>query len=281
VRTRFVAVAPDVYAVLGSNGMPNAVCVDGGADGVVIIDSRFSPTYAEEMLAALREVTDAPVVALLNTHFHCDHTFGNPAIPTDRIIAHERARAKLEAMGDAYVEELRGRRPDLRDELEGVTLRLPTETIGDGGMTLPLGDMTLRINYAGVPAHTDHDLWVLIPERRVLVAADLAFNTHEVTPFMHGGDLYGVRDAVSRLPRDGVDVVIPGHGEVGGLELLDQQLEFVDTLTAIGEEVVADGGDLDDARRLAFERYGTLLFAADRLPESVEQAYDRAVKVAA
>jgi cyclase len=281
VRTRFVEVAPDVYAVLGQNGMPNAVCVDGGDDGVIVVDSLFTPRYATEMMESLRGVTDAPVKALVNTHFHCDHTFGNTAIPTDRIVAHERALAELERRGQDYVAELSGRRPDLAPELVdiGVRVRYPTETIGDAGTTLRVGDLTLEIRYHGALAHTDHDLTVFIPERGVLIAADLV--VEGVALFMHDGELFGLRDVLQRIPRDGVEIVIPGHGEVGGVELIDDNLRQIEEIVAVTERVIAEGGDEAAARQAGLEHFADLPFARQRVPDSMGQAYAQLTGAAA
>jgi cyclase len=273
VRTRFVEVAPDVYAVLGSNGMPNAAVVDGGEDGVVVIDSLFTPAYAEEMMTALREVTDAPVKALINTHFHGDHTFGNPGVPTDRIIAHERAHAELERIGEEYLVELCGRRPDLAPELVGAGVRIKnaTETFGDEGMTLSCGDMTLELRFHDALAHTDHDITVFIPERGVLIAADLV--VEGVALFMHHGELFGLQDVLNRLPREGVQVIIPGHGEVGGTELIDDNLQQIAEIVEVTENVIAAGGDEAAARKAGLEHFAGMFGAEQRVPDSMGQAY--------
>jgi len=269
MRTRFEQVADGVHAVLGSNGMPNAAWIDGGDDGAVVIDSRFTPAYARELVDGLREVTIAPVIALLNTHFHCDHVFGNPAIPTGRIIAHERALTRLQSLGDGYVETIRRNREDLRPELEGVSLRLPNETVSDSGLTLELPGITLQIRYAGRRAHTDHDLYVAIPERGVLLAADLVFNG--VVPVMRDGDLLGLRATLQELQTHGYEHVVPGHGEVGGPELLDRQLGFVELVLDACERAVAAGDGAESAAELALAGLEGQLFAKERIMDSVQQ----------
>lgn len=53
------------------------VVVIEGPDGQVVVDSRGSTAQAEELLADVRALSSKPVVALINTHAHYDHTFGN------------------------------------------------------------------------------------------------------------------------------------------------------------------------------------------------------------
>lgn len=265
-RTRFVQVADGVHAVLGTGGMPNAVCIDGGSDGIVVVDSRFTPRYAREMIDELRLVSGEAVRALINTHHHSDHVLGNSAIPTDRIIAHRNARLRLAEGGQGCIDTVRQRRPDLADELEGVTLRLPTETI-TGGLELSMGGLTIDVRHPGRTAHTDGDLVVHIPEAGVLIAADLVFNG--VAPVMRDGDIDGLRLTLEELRQDRYDVVVPGHGELGGPELIDRQLGFVETVTEVTERTLDAGGSIDDAVRAAVEATGHLLFAEQRVGESV------------
>ena len=272
MRLKIEQVADGVHAVCGSNGMPNAAFVEADEDGVIIVDSLFTPVYAEEMVEGVHAITDAPVMAMLNTHFHCDHVFGNPAIPTERIIAHERCLQRLEGLGDGYVELIRNARTDLRDELEGVRLRLPTETVGDDGLALSVGGMRLEIRYAGRTAHTDHDLHVRIPERGVLLAADLIF--HGVAPVMRDGDLLGLRTSLEELRDEHHEVVVPGHGEVGGPELFDRQLEFIDIVMESADKAVNAGAGAEHAAELALERLGGLIFARERIIESTQQAVE-------
>src|SRR4029077_8692648 len=48
-----------------------------GDDGVVIVDTRSSHRQGDEIRADLRRLTPLPVAAVVNTHMHSDHTFGN------------------------------------------------------------------------------------------------------------------------------------------------------------------------------------------------------------
>jgi cyclase len=257
-----VPLAPGVHAYLGEHGMPNAVTVEG-RDGVVVIDSLFTPRHAARMIDALRATTGKPVVALVNTHFHGDHVFGNSAVPTDRIIAHRSAYERLVTGGDAYRELLCGVRPDLAPEIGDLEFVLPTELVDDR-LTLDLGDVRLDIRHAGPHAHTTGDLVVELPDHGIFVASDLVFNG--ILPVARDGDLDGWI-AVLAEQRDGFtgDVVVPGHGAVGGRELFDRQ---IDVLTGVIEKVTAvrnEGGSRDEARAAALTRVGALSHAGERI----------------
>jgi cyclase len=267
IRTR--EVADGVHVVLGSGAMPNAAFVDGAGEGAVVVDSLYSPLYARELMSELRARTGADVLALVNTHHHPDHTFGNAAIPTDRIIAHSNARARLEELGDAFVDVIRERRPDLAAELEGVTLRLPTETFDDR-LELRLAGMTLDLRHPGVTAHTAGDITIRIPERDTILVGDLVSNG--VVPVIRDGDLQGQRQALVELRQAPLGTVVPGHGEVGGSELLTQQLEFIDDVLRITAEVLRNGGTVDEASAGAAHHFEDLLLAEQRIGDWVRQA---------
>jgi len=266
MRTRFISVAENVYAVLGSNGMPNAVCIDGGRDGVTVIDSRFTPVYAAEMIAELRRITSAPVTTLVNTHFHADHVFGNQAIPTERIVAHLKTQEILLERGPTIVEMVKKNRPDIAPELTNLRLVVPNETITEG-LALTVGGLELQIEYVGRTAHTPGDLIVRIPQHSLLLSADLLFNG--IVPVMRDGDLYGLAECLRALRSDRSTTVVPGHGEIGDHGLIERQLVFVEQLVELVEKALREGRSADDAERDAKQRFAGMMFAEQRLGDGV------------
>src|SRR3954469_3072134 len=47
---------------------------------VVVVDAHSKPSAAASLIAQIRrEITDKPVRYVINTHFHWDHTLGDPA----------------------------------------------------------------------------------------------------------------------------------------------------------------------------------------------------------
>ena len=66
-----------------------------GDDGIVMVDDEFLP-LADKIEAALKGITDKPVKVVLNTHWHGDHTGGNPHFGEKApIIAQENVRKRL------------------------------------------------------------------------------------------------------------------------------------------------------------------------------------------
>jgi cyclase len=251
-------VAPGVLVYEGEHGMPNAVALIG-EQRLVVIDSLFTPRHAAAMMSDLRTVTDLPVSALVNTHFHGDHTLGNAVIPTSRIIAARPVRQRLATRGEEYRHLLCGIRPDLKPEIADVDWVLPTEDI-DGPLDLELGGLTAQLRPVGSAAHTEADLYVLVPERRVLIASDLIFNG--VLPVARDCDLPGLRAALRGLRPLDLDIVVPGHGPAGAHELIDRQLAVLDDIEAAVRHARATGADLTAA---AVESVAGLLHGDERI----------------
>lgn len=261
-------VAEGVLVFLGEQGMPNAVCVVG-TTGVVVVDSLFTPRHAAEMMRQLREVTDLPVLALVNTHFHGDHTLGNSVIPTDRIIAHRASYERLRDDGRDYLELLCGIRPDLAPEIAGLEFLLPTEYVQDLTV-LDLGDVRVQIRPLGHVAHTAGDLIVDVPERNVLIASDLVFNG--ILPVARDADLAGLRNALLQLEDFARGrIVVPGHGPVGGAELIRRQISVLDSIDRHTRRALLTTADTDEIERAVLSQIEPMLHAEERIGVYVRQ----------
>jgi cyclase len=269
LRVSLTELAPDVYGVMGRGGMPNAafVVADGG---VLAIDSLYSPSYAREMLTLIREVTSDPVRILVNTHHHADHVFGNDTLGATRIVAHELAFADLARLGDAYVDAVRQRRPDLAEELSGTRLRLPTETVGETAVVEYAGT-ALELTHHGRTAHTRGDLVVRVRDRDVLIAGDLVFNG--VMPPMLDGDIDGLRETLVELGGRRSGVVLPGHGAVGGPDVVAGQVAMIDHIVETATSVRASGGDQPAAIGAALAGLSDRISAPERVPAWIRQIY--------
>ena len=88
---KFEKVAEGVYYATGGAGSNNVVIVNDR--DVVLVDDGTTPAAARAFLEDIKLITNKPVSAVVNTHFHYDHTDGNSVFPPDvQIIAHEYVR---------------------------------------------------------------------------------------------------------------------------------------------------------------------------------------------
>lgn len=207
--------------------------------GVVVIEPGSSVQTGEMVLRALREITDAPIIAVLNTHVHGDHWLGNQAIraayPEVPIYAHPNMIAAIEnGAGEQWLDLMLRATEGATAGTEAVG---PTQAVG-GETELELGGLTFRIHHWG-PAHTNNDLMIEIPERGVLFAADNANNERIVR--MDDASFEGLIDTLERAKTIPAEVVVPGHGLTGGPEIIIENLDYVSTLRQTVAELYDEG----------------------------------------
>ena len=200
-----------------------------GPQGVISIDACSTERRTRAYQAAIAEVTRAPVRAVVSTHHHGDHTFGNCLFPGAALIGHERTRAEAIAFGppsDTGIWD----DPDWGD----LTLDPPFITYTDQ-LTLHAGTIRAQVGYVGGPAHTTNDSVVWIPDSSVLFAGDLIFNGG--TPFVLMGSVTGTISVLEEVIAPlNAQTIVPGHGPVfhdrGPLDDTLDYLRFVLDLAA-------------------------------------------------
>ncbi|MGN9912505.1 MBL fold metallo-hydrolase [Phytohabitans sp. LJ34] len=263
----FAEVADDVFVLRYPVLDVNATLILG--DGVaLIVDTLATPAQAAELAAAARQVTAAPW-ALVNTHHHFDHTFGNATLAGDApcdIWAHEETvsllRSRPEAVRrEAYEEALR-LAPDLAGELAEAPILAPNRAVHQES-TVDLGGRRVVLRHLG-RGHTAGDLVVHVPDADVIVAGDLV---EEGAPPSFG-DAYPLEwpEALAALLRltTPETVVVPGHGAPVGPHFVKGQHEELTALDWLIRDGHRDGAPVasvaakapfgPDAARVAVRR---------------------------
>ncbi|GAA2637893.1 MBL fold metallo-hydrolase [Streptomyces vastus] len=229
-----VDIADGVYAYVQPDGgwcLNNAGLVVGAEGQSLLVDTAATELRARLLRAEVLRRSAVPPRTVVNTHFHGDHTFGNSLFPEALIVAHERTRTEMSAAGL----HLTGLWPDVR--WGDIEVTLPHLTYKDT-LTLHTGGVRAELIHVA-PAHTTNDTVVWLPEQRVLFAGDLVMSG--VTPFCLMGSVSGSLRAMARLRALGAETVVPGHGEVGGPELIDRNEAYFLWLAEQARQGVAAG----------------------------------------
>ncbi len=224
-------ITEDLYLLKGMGGN---VGVLRTADGTVIVDTMTFQMQGERIRAVAEELTGQPVVMIINTHYHLDHTHGNPGfLAGTRVVATERTLHYLKTIDGAAWEG-------------DAAALLPNETFTDARDIL-LGGKTIRLYHPG-RGHTDGDLVVLFVDEDTIHMGDLLFHKHYPNIDLEAGGTVvqwsATLDTVKELP---FTKVIPGHGDVTDRKGIDQFQTFLGQLAEIGRTSVAEGWSLDDA----------------------------------
>ena len=227
-------VSDDLYMMTGIGGNV-AVLVTN--EGVVVVDTMTFARQGEAIRARIREITDKPVVAVINTHYHRDHTHGNPAFPVGtKVIA-----------TDNTLKHLRERDADYWRDAPARDL-LPNDTFGDS-RDLNIGGKAIRLFHPG-RGHTDGDLVVEFVADRVIHTGDLLFNGRYPNIDLDGGGSVREWDGtLAAVLTHDFDRAIPGHGALSDRAGLQRFQEFMRTLWTETRKVVDRGGSLEDAQR--------------------------------
>ena len=226
---------PGVYAYVQPDGgwmVNNSGVIVDGTGTAVLVDTLSTERRTRALLDEVARVSTGAPRAVVNTHHHPDHTYGNCFLPAETtVIGHERCRTEVLAAGLEATKVITA--PDYGD----LTLRPPELTFNDR-MTLHLPELAVELHHVGQPAHTTNDVLVWLPEQRVLFAGDLAFNGGQ--PFVLEGSIEGFRSAISQMRAFDPAVLAPGHGPVCHGEEVGELLGAMDSYLGFVQEVAAD-----------------------------------------
>jgi glyoxylase-like metal-dependent hydrolase (beta-lactamase superfamily II) len=162
-------------------------------DGVVLIDNKFEMDH-DAIMTKLREITDKPILYVIDTHLHADHSGGNATKQAlgAKVIAHENARFQM---------------------AKTQTTGLPNLTLEDH-MRVYHGEFVLDLYWLG-RGHTDGDIVIHLPEQRMIFMGDLFATWDPYVTLIHyaaGGSLREWTRTLERVQALPFDTVIPGHG---------------------------------------------------------------------
>ena len=223
----------------------NAVVVEGEV-GVMLIDPGIT---GDEMAAIANDLRESgrPVVAGFATHPDWDHVLWHPDLGDAPRYGTARCAASLrELLSDADWESrvAEGLPPEFAEDIPMDLLGLITDLPADAAL-IPWDGPKVRIieHQAHAPGHAA----LLIEDRGVLVAGDMLSDV--LIPMLDLQSANPIEDYLAALRllesvAGDVDVVVPGHGSVGGAEQLRARI----TQDRAYVQALRDGGVLRDPR---------------------------------
>jgi cyclase len=226
----------DNFYMIRSGGSGNCSVLVAD-DGVVLIDNKFEMDH-DAIMAKLREITDKPVLYVINTHLHADHSGGNATKQAlgAKVIAHENARFQMAQTQDAG---------------------LPTLTLEDH-MRLYHGEFVLDLYHLG-RGHTDGDVVIHLPQQKIVFMGDL-FATYD--PYVHlihyaaGGSLREWSRTLERALALDFDTVIPGHGGPTDRAHLETYLGITVRMQDMVREMVRARRSREDIQKMLETEFG-------------------------
>jgi len=230
-------VTDDVH-VVQAGGINGNVAVLRTAEGAVIVDTMTFRAQGARVRELAERLAGGPVQAVLNTHYHMDHTHGNPGFPAGtRIVSTQRTRGYMLEFDGGY--------------WSGANAEtLPNETF-DAEHDLHIGGKTIRALHLG-RGHTGGDLVVLFVEDRVLHLGDLLVSgRYPNVDLEAGGSIEAWIATLDRALALDFDRAIPGHGPVTDREGVRAFQAFLREVWELAKQAAAEGLSLEQTRELA------------------------------
>jgi cyclase len=225
------------------------------ASGALIVDALNRLDDGRELLEALN-VEAGRARALVYTHHHLDHVIGGSVFPPVEVVSSERTATAvaryaervrfLLEVDDAGLDQAAR---EQKAQIQGWDLKRPT-FVFEGRITL-YWDPQIRITHLG--GHTEGSTVVHIPSEGVLFTGDLVFNNSPA--WVGDADLAVWRAALDTMEGWRAEVVVPGHGPVGGPEMLARQRTWLISFGERMEELRRTGKTAREARDILVDEF--------------------------
>lgn len=231
-----------------------------GNKGIAVIDTGGSPKVGSRLREAIRKVSGLPILYVITTHVHPDHSLGSAAFKQDNpvFIGHGKLAEAMALRKEAY---LRNQAEWVGTDAAGTELIPPTLPVANTH-EIDLGGRTLRLTAHPV-AHSPADLSVFDTASKTLWTGDLLFV--ERTPSIDG-NIPGWLEVIEQLRGMPAQHFVAGHGKttknLGAA--LDDEKRYLETLLADVRNAVKQGQSMEQTIPTAAEseRGKWLLFDA-------------------
>jgi glyoxylase-like metal-dependent hydrolase (beta-lactamase superfamily II) len=189
----FKKVTNDVYAAIaepGGKAASNSLIVLTSYQ-VIVAGAHFVPETIKELLDFVKTLTPIPVRYIVLTHHHRGFNYVDFDLP---------ANVEIIASGQAW--------QSLKSEFRQIKNQV---TFFDRNLTMKRGSTLLVLN-ATERSHSEGDVFVYLPEERVLFTSDLVYNS--VAGYMGDASFLEWSRTLEMLSSIDVRYVVPGLGDV-------------------------------------------------------------------
>ena len=204
VEIKTTKLSGNFYTLEGQGG---TIGVLTGPDGVFMVDAQFAP-LTDKIVAAIKQISTAPIRFMVNTHVHGDHTGGNENLAKlgVTILAREELRKRL--ANPAPGANGAPGTPAPAAALPVITFSAPTivHMNGEDIQLIPIPS-----------AHTDGDTLVKFPAADVIMTGDFYRSIgYPNIDRANGGSLNGMLAGLNQIiALAGPNTkIVPGHGAI-------------------------------------------------------------------
>lgn len=240
-------VAPGVWFLEGDphKGYANTVVIEM-QHYLIVVDGSY-PGRVDELLQEIPKLSSKPIKYAFMTHHHGDHAYGNALWTKAGVITLATAGVR-EEMNRYEPERWRTAKPkrdDMRD-LPYDDVERPKQTFRGGKFVLKDGTREVDFLYLGW-GHTRGDGYVWLPREHILCTGDAVVNGPRNK--LWDADLANWPRVIAKAEALQPKLVLPGHGQPGGVEMMEGQARFLRDLRVACAEDVRRGLTIEQATK--------------------------------
>ncbi|MCZ6675550.1 MAG: alkyl/aryl-sulfatase [Verrucomicrobia bacterium] len=260
-RREVIEVDDDVYVAVGYGASNSAMVV--GESGLIIIDTKESTASAEAVLKEFRKISNTPVSAIIYTHSHRDHISGAKVFAgNDNPAIYGRAGFTNELVGGVGVGPILGKRTQrqfgfsLKPGSELINVGIGEKVWADG---LGTGYVPATVNYTeerytvtiegvrielvAAPGETDDQIYVWLPEKKVLFCGDNFYRAFPNLYPIRGSryrDVIKWAHSLEKMRREKPEHLVPSHTRpLSGASLVDRALgDYAEAIRYVHDKTV-------------------------------------------
>ena len=248
-------VADNVYAIVGELNQRSAENYANNAtfgvivsnQGVILVDSGGSYKGAQQIEKLIKTISDQPVKIVINTGGQDHRWWGNGYFKQKgaHIIS---SKTAFNDQKKRSSEQYRALNRFLGEHIKGSKAVYADETFDDS-LELKFGGEKLILVYAG-PAHTKGDIFVWMPDKKVMFSGDIVFTDRMLGPGP-AADTASWLNVFETMVSYQPDIIVPGHGEPATLKKATQDTyDYIVYMRNQVSKILAEDGDMQDALKI-------------------------------
>jgi len=250
-----------------------------GTNGIVVIDTGYTEAMATEMLAHIRKISKAPIVAAVNTNSQPHRFMGNRVFEKAgaKIIGTAKGHAR---MRDSAWQFSRAIERVLKLKENSIPIPAMPGTLIDKPMDIDLGGVRVTVKNLGT-AHTATSLVVHVHEDNLVYSSDILYGERMLSVLPESNVKQWIA-TYNKLADYGEVTFVPGHGRPGPLKAFAHStLAYLQLLhTHMTKSVEADMEAQDAINLLDQSAYQSLAIFDLLAGRNASRAYLEAEKAA-